>query len=200
MTIPTKLPKNLTDYNDLDELSKEKYASFLKKVHTSGTTLAELKQLTDKEFAETIGIKKGKRITAKTKTSLYDNVEKKSFRYKNVYAHRRIIKQLQYTKERKFNTIDRAVKKYEKFGFKGKGLDKQKRELIKTIGSVFDVISEAVNNEYFSNIDSDDYEPDSEIAQRLANEYAKELLAIPKDERAEIEKEFDREILDINSP
>lgn len=124
-----------TNYTHLSDSTKEKYASFFKKVHTSGKTFSELKKMNDKDFAFFVGIKLGKRL-------------KGGKGYSNVYSHRKIIRQIEGTKDRRFGSINKTLKKYETFGYRLDGLKKIRKELIKTSGSQFLGLAMEVNDRY----------------------------------------------------
>ncbi len=141
------------DYEKLSESTKNRHARLLEKIHKSGFSLSDYEKMNDNDFSQNLGIKKGK----KTK-----------YGYSNVYSHRKLIRQIKGTSERKKGTIGKSIKKYEKEGWKGKGLSKIRRELVKSTGYTFYEVFEQVDKKYkFKN-------------KEAGYEYTRQLLKIPQ--------------------
>ncbi len=157
------------EYKNLSESTKTRLASALEKVHKSGFTISDYEQMNDKDFASNLGIKLGK----KTK-----------YGYSNVYAHRKLFRQTKGSAERKQNSVDKAIKHYEKDGWPGKGLKRMRRELVKTAGATFFEVHDQVLKEH------------KELKTRQERyEYTRQLLKVPMSAIDDLEQK-DQDIIE----
>lgn len=173
--VKKKNKRESKDYDNLKPSSQKRLASFLEKAHKSGYRFAELRKLDDNDFALALDISKGKRI--------------KGNKWSNVESNRRLLNQVQKTEKRRTESIEKALKPYKNFGFKGKGLEKIKRELIEISGNIFSAIANEIEKTYFNQ------EKTKEIGKRKAEKYTKKLMLIPKDKRDKL-NQIDQDILD----
>jgi hypothetical protein len=171
--------KQSKDYSKLSEGTKKRLTTFLKLAHKSGASFTDLRKLNDKDFAQTLGIIKGKRI--------------KGNKFSNIESNRRLLSQAQKSKERREGSINRALVEYKDFGYRGKRLDQVEKELIKSSGNIFSAISYEVEKTYFSNV------KDKDKRERKANKRTKKLLLISKEDRKNLER-VDQDILSDFSP
>lgn len=116
----------------------------------------------DKEFASNLGIKH-------TKT--------------NINSHRRLLRQVKGTAERKQGTIDKSIDQYKKEGWKGKGLEKIRKELVKTSGYTFFEVYDKVQKEYKFKTKAEGYQ------------YTRDLLRVPQAEIDDL-SEYDQEVIE----
>lgn len=156
------------DYDQLSEASKKRLSTALEKVHKSGFSIKDYEQMNDKDFSKNLGIKLGK----KTK-----------YGYSNVYAHRKLFKQVKGTPTRKTESIEKSLKKYEKEGWKGKGLVRMKKELVKVAGNTFQEVYEQLDKKYHFESKSTGYE------------YTRQLLMIPKSQIENL-NDYDQDVIE----
>ena len=149
-------------YSKLKLETRSRIASELEKVHKAGSTLPLAKRMTPSEYRTLIGSK------AKLKT---------------IESYQRLLRQASATKERREGSITIALKSYKKFGFKGAGLEKIEKELVKVSGNTFSAISDDLQKEY-PNMDLKD------IYKKT-----RELLAIPESEYDKLDQP-EREIIE----
>jgi len=161
--VKKKTKRPLKDYNDLSESTRKRLDNFLDKAYKSGYKFAELREMNDDDFAINLGISKGKKI--------------KNNKWSNIESHRRLLNQVQKTDIRRTETVNRITDKYQTFGFRGKGLDKIKRDLTTISGNLFTVISKEIEKTYYAKIKN------KERRERKANNHTKKLMLIPKSER-----------------
>lgn len=156
------------EYDQLSESTKKRLAISIEKVHKSGFTIKDYEKMNDKDFSKNLGIKLGK----KTK-----------YGYSNVYAHRKLFRQVKGSATRKSETIEKSLKKYQKEGWKGKGLDKMKRELVKVAGNTFQEVYDQLDKKYHFESKSKGYE------------YTRQLLMIPQSEIQHL-NDYDQEVIE----
>ena len=156
------------EYKDLSEATKKRHEQLLEKIHKTGFKLSEFEKMNDDDFSKYLGIKKGK----KTK-----------YGYSNVYSHRKLIRQIKGTAERKTETINRTEKRYIKAGFTHKRLAQVKRELVMTAGNTFAEVYDKVDKHF----------PSKSITSK--QEYTRQLLRIPHHEIQDL-SDFDRETIE----
>lgn len=164
----------MKDYKDLSDSTKARLKSFLKKADQSGYTFREMRKMSDSEL--------------KTALNLRPNVSKEYLR-----ANRRLINQIQKSKERRVKVIENVKDEYKKLGFRGKRLDLMEKQLIRTAGNTFTAMSDEVRKKYFM------FLKDKDKQQRKADIYTKKMLLVPKPLRPRLTKD-DQDILDDFSP
>lgn len=149
-------------YSSLKPETQDRISLELERVHKAGSTLALAKRMTPREYKTLIGSK------AKLKT---------------IEGYQRLLRQVSATKERREGSIDIALKKYEAFGFRGEGLEKIEKELIKTSGNTFSAISDELKHLY----------PDMELKDNYKR--TRELLALPESKYDKLDKS-ERDIIE----
>jgi len=156
------------EYKNLSEGTKKRLANALEKVHKSGFSISDYDKMDDKEFASNLGIKKGKQT---------------KYGFSNVYSHRKLFKQIKGTAERKQRSVDKSLKQYQKEGWKGKGLDKIRKELVKTTGATFFEVYDQVQAKYKFKTKTEGYE------------YTRQLLKVPAEAMDDLNK-YDQEVIE----
>ena len=151
--------KVLKPYSKLSKSSQKRLGQFAKKVHLAGTTASKVKKMTDSEI----------RTTFQTKA-------------KDLDTFRRLARQLTATKERRESSIEKALKSYVKFGFKGKRLEQVEKELIKSTGNTFMAMAQDIQDKLG-------------LSEKESYKKANELLKLPKSEYDEL-SDLEIEILE----
>lgn len=150
------------DYDQLSEGTKKRLASTLEKVHKSGYSISDYEKMDNKDFASNLGIKP-------TKT--------------NIEANRRLLRQVKGTSERKQKTIDKSIDQYKKEGWKGKGLERIRTDLVKTAGFTFFEVYDKVQDKYKFETKEQGYE------------YTRGLLRVPAEAVDDL-SDFDKEVIE----
>lgn len=175
--MPKKQRKKLKSYDNLKQDSKTRFSNLTSKIHKAGFTIKESKSMDWKLFREVIGLK--------------SNTKKAS-----VIAQQRVLNQITATKERKSGTVKLAIKTYEKEGWKMKGLEAIRKELVKVVGNTFFDVAEKIEAKYYSKI------KDDKLRKDKIYQHTRELLAIAKkgfknltQKEKKLLKKFDRDLL-----
>lgn len=137
-------------YNELSEGSKNKHANFLERLHKSGLTTMDVRQMSKD------GNWKG------LKTALGSKGNKAS-----IEGLFRLNNQITMTPERKENNVKRALKTYENNGFRGKGLRNVEKQLIKTNAQTFFAIAKDLQKKF-------------KETKKQSYKHARDLLKVPE--------------------
>ena len=165
----------IKEYKDLEPTSKEKYAYWVDKAYKCGYTLYELRDMDNAEFKRVLG-SKAKAVTIEGyKRNINQIINKpKDTVEKEIY------------KERKLKTVEMVKERYEKLGFRDKRLKDINSELLKVSGSFFIGIRNDVQRAH-------------NLSEAEADQYTKELLLVPKNQRGGLDP-LDQAILEDFSP